>query len=134
MFIEVVKSKIHRVTVTEANLNYIGSITIDQDLLDAANLIPNEKVSIVNNNNGERLDTYVIPGERGSGVICLNGAAARKVQPGDVVIIMSYAMMDFEEAKHFKPAVIFPDTATNKLLWAVPPLLGQEGGRFICSK
>ena len=95
MFIEVVKSKIHRVTVTEANLNYIGSITIDQDLLDAANLIPNEKVSIVNNNNGERLDTYVIPGERGSGVICLNGAAARKVQPGDVVIIMSYAMMDF---------------------------------------
>ena len=116
MFIEVVKSKIHRVTVTEANLNYIGSITIDQDLLEAANLIPNEKVSIVNNNNGERLDTYVIPGERGSGVICLNGAAARKVQPGDVVIIMSYAMMDFEEAKHFKPAVIFPDTATNKLL------------------
>ena len=116
MFIEVVKSKIHRVTVTEANLNYIGSITIDQDLLYAANLIPNEKVSIVNNNNGERLDTYVIPGERGSGVICLNGAAARKVQPGDVVIIMSYAMMDFEEAKHFKPAVIFPDTATNKLL------------------
>ena len=116
MFIEVVKAKIHRVTVTEANLNYIGSITIDQDLLDAANLIPNEKVSIVNNNNGERLDTYVIPGERGSGVICLNGAAARKVQPGDVVIIMSYAMMDFEEAKHFKPAVIFPDTATNKLL------------------
>ena len=116
MFIEVVKSKIHRVTVTEANLNYIGSITIDQDLLDAANLIPNEKVSIVNNNNGERLDTYVIPGERGPGVICLNGAAARKVQPGDVVIIMSYAMMDFEEAKHFKPAVIFPDTATNKLL------------------
>ena len=116
MFIEVVKSKIHRVTVTEANLNYIGSITIDQDLLDAANLIPNEKVSIVNNNNGERLDTYVIPGERGSGVICLNGAAARNVQPGDVVIIMSYAMMDFEEAKHFKPAVIFPDTATNKLL------------------
>ena len=103
-------------TVTEANLNYIGSITIDQDLLDAANLIPNEKVSIVNNNNGERLDTYVIPGERGSGVVCLNGAAARKVQPGDVVIIMSYAMMDFEEAKHFKPAVIFPDTATNKLL------------------
>ena len=114
--IEVVKSKIHRVTVTEANLNYIGSITIDQDLLDAANLIPNEKVSIVNNNNGERLDTYVIPGERGSGVVCLNGAAARKVQPGDVVIIMSYAMMDFEEAKHFKPTVIFPDTATNKLL------------------
>lgn len=116
MMIEVVKSKIHRVTVTEANLNYIGSITIDQDLLDAANLIPNEKVSIVNNNNGERLDTYVIPGERGSGVICLNGAAARKAQPGDIVIIMSYAMMDFEEAKTFKPAVVFPDTETNKLV------------------
>ena len=116
MMIEVVKSKIHRVTVTEANLKYIVSITIDQDLLDAANLIPNEKVSIVNNNNGERLDTYVIPGERGSGVICLNGAAARKAQPGDIVIIMSYAMMDFEEAKTFKPAVVFPDTATNKLV------------------
>ncbi|RHJ95303.1 aspartate 1-decarboxylase [Parabacteroides bouchesdurhonensis] len=116
MFIEVVKSKIHRVTVTEANLNYIGSITVDEDLLDAANLIPNEKVSIVNNNNGERFETYIIKGERGSGVICLNGAAARKVQPGDVIIIMSYAMMDFEEAKTFKPAVVFPDTATNKLV------------------
>ncbi len=116
MFIEVVKSKIHRVTVTEANLNYIGSITIDADLLDAANLIPNEKVSIVNNNNGERFETYIIKGERGSGVICLNGAAARKVQPGDIVIIMSYALMDFEEAKTFKPSVIFPDTATNKLI------------------
>lgn len=116
MFIEVVKSKIHRVTVTEANLNYIGSITIDEDLLDAANLIPNEKVSIVNNNNGERFETYIIRGERGSGVICLNGAAARKAQPGDIVIIMSYAMMDFEEAKTFKPAVVFPDTATNKLI------------------
>lgn len=116
MFIEVVKSKIHRVTVTEANLNYIGSITIDEDLLDAANLIPNEKVSIVNNNNGERFETYIIKGERGSGVICLNGAAARKAQPGDIVIIMSYAMMDFEEAKSFKPAVVFPDTATNKLI------------------
>ncbi|MBE6300409.1 MAG: aspartate 1-decarboxylase [Parabacteroides sp.] len=116
MLIEVVKSKIHRVTVTEANLNYIGSITIDEDLLDAANLIANEKVSIVNNNNGERFETYVIKGERGSGVVCLNGAAARKVQPGDVVIIMSYALMDFEEAKTFKPSVIFPDTATNKLI------------------
>lgn len=116
MLIEVVKSKIHRVTVTEANLNYIGSITIDEDLLDAANLIANEKVSIVNNNNGERFETYVIKGERGSGVVCLNGAAARKVQPGDVVIIMSYALMDFEEAKTFKPSVIFPDTATNKLV------------------
>lgn len=116
MYIEVVKSKIHRVTVTEANLNYIGSITIDEDLLDAANLIENEKVQIVNNNNGERLETYIIKGERGSGVICLNGAAARRVQPGDVVIIMSYAMMDFEKAKTFKPAVVFPDTATNRII------------------
>ena len=116
MFIEVVKSKIHRVTVTEANLNYIGSITIDEGLMDAANLIENEKVQIVNNNNGERFETYIIKGERGTGVICLNGAAARKVQPGDVVIIMSYALMDFEEAKTFRPAVVFPDTATNKLV------------------
>lgn len=116
MLIEVVKSKIHRVTVTEANLNYIGSITIDSDLLDAANLIPNEKVSIVNNNNGERFETYIIPGERGSGMICLNGAAARKAQPGDIIIVMSYALMDFEEAKTFKPAVVFPDTATNRLI------------------
>lgn len=116
MFIEVVKSKIHRITVTEANLNYIGSITIDEDLLDAANLIANEKVSIVNNNNGERFETYIIKGERGSGVVCLNGAAARKAQPGDIIIVMSYAMMDFEEAKTFKPSVIFPDTATNKLI------------------
>ena len=116
MFIEVLKSKIHRVTVTEAILNYIGSITIDEDLLDAANLIANEKVSIVDNNNGERFETYIIKGERGSGVVCLNGAAARKAQPGDVIIIMSYAMMDFEEAKTFKPTVIFPDTATNRLV------------------
>ncbi len=116
MFIEVVKSKIHRVTVTEANLNYIGSITIDEDLLDAANLIANEKVSIVDNNNGERFETYIIKGERGSGVVCLNGAAARKAQPGDIIIVMSYAMMDFEEAKTFKPSVVFPDTATNKLI------------------
>ena len=116
MFIEVVKSKIHRVTVTEANLNYIGSITIDEDLLDAANLIANENVSIVNNNNGERFETYIIKGERGSGVVCLNGAAARKAQPGDIIIVMSYAMMDFEEAKTFKPSVVFPDTATNKLI------------------
>ena len=116
MFIEVLKSKIHRVTVTEANLNYIGSITIDEDLLDAANLIANEKVSIVDNNNGERFETYIIKGERGSGAVCLNGAAARKAQPGDVIIIMSYAMMDFEEAKTFKPTVVFPDTATNRLV------------------
>ena len=116
MFIEVVKSKIHRVTVTEANLNYIGSITIDEDLLDAANLIANEKVSIVNNNNGERFETYIIKGERGSGVVCLNGAAARKAQPGDIIIVMSYAMMDFEEAKTFKPTIVFPDSTTNKLV------------------
>lgn len=116
MLIEVVKSKLHRLTVTEANLNYIGSITIDEDLMDAANLIEGEKVHIVNNNNGERFETYIIKGTRGSGVICLNGAAARKVQAGDIVIIMSYALMDFEEAKHFKPAIVFPDTATNKLV------------------
>ena len=116
MFIEVVKSKIHRITVTEANLDYMGSITLDEDLMDAANLIANEKVSIVNNNNGERFDTYIIKGERGSGVVCLNGAAARKVQKGDIIIIMSYAMLDFEEAKTFKPAVVFPDTATNRVL------------------
>ena len=116
MQIEVVKSKIHRVTVTEACLDYIGSITIDEDLMDAANIIAGERVYIVNNNNGERFDTYVIKGERGSGVICLNGAAARKVQKGDVVIIMSYATMPLEEAKNFKPWVIFPDTATNRLL------------------
>lgn len=116
MNIEVLKSKIHRVTVTEARLDYIGSITIDEDLLDAANILPGERVYIVDNNNGERLDTYTIPGPRGSGVICLNGAAARKVQPGDIVIIMSYATMPFEEARTFTPSVIFPDTATNKLM------------------
>jgi aspartate 1-decarboxylase len=116
MFIQVIKSKLHRVTVTEANLNYIGSVTIDEDLMNAANLIAGEKVHIVNNNNGERIETYVITGERGSGVVCLNGAAARKFQPGDIVIIMSYALMDFEEAKQFKPTVVFPDTATNKII------------------
>ncbi|MDR1403619.1 MAG: aspartate 1-decarboxylase [Tannerellaceae bacterium] len=116
MFIEIIKSKIHRVTVTEANLNYIGSITIDEDLLDAANMIPYEKVAIVNNNNGERFETYIIKGERGSGIICLNGAAARRVQPGDIIIIMSFAFMGFEEARSFKPTIIFPDTATNKLI------------------
>lgn len=110
------KSKIHRVTVTEANLNYIGSITIDEDLMDAANILPGERVYIVDNNNGERFDTYAIAGERGSGMICLNGAAARKVHTGDIVIIMAYAMVDAEEARNFKPAVIFPDTATNRLL------------------
>jgi len=111
-----VKSKIHRVTVTESNIDYIGSITIDQDLMDAANILPGERVFIVDNNNGERFDTYTIPGERGSGMICLNGAAARKVLVGDIVIIMSYALMPYDEAKTFKPSVIFPDTATNRLV------------------
>jgi aspartate 1-decarboxylase len=109
MLIEMMKSKIHRVTVTEANLNYIGSITIDQDLLDAANILEGERVYIVNNNNGERFDTYTISGERGSGVVCLNGAAARKVQPGDIVIIMAYAIMTPEEAHSFTPKVVIPD-------------------------
>lgn len=108
MQIEILKSKIHRVTVTEANLNYIGSITIDEALMDAANLIEFEKVSVVNINNGERFETYVIKGARASGVICLNGPAARKAVTGDIVVIMSYASMEFEEAKKFKPAIIFP--------------------------
>lgn len=116
MLIEVVKSKIHKVTITGANLNYVGSITIDEDLLDAAGMIENEKVHVLNLNNGERLVTYIIKGKRGSGDICLNGAAARKVVPGDVVILMSFAMMDFQEARSFKPTIIFPDTKTNKLI------------------
>ena len=116
MTIEVLKSKIHRVTVTEARLDYIGSITVDEDLLDAAGIIPGERVYIVNNNNGARLATYTIPGPRGSGVVCLNGAAARLVQPGDIVIIMAYASMTPDEARTFRPTVIFPDTATNKLI------------------
>jgi aspartate 1-decarboxylase len=116
MTIEVLKSKIHRVRVTEANINYVGSITIDEDLMDAANLIAGERVQVVDIDNGERFDTYIIKGKRGSGAIGLNGAAARKVLPGDKVIIMSYARMDFEEAKSFTPAVIFPDTDTNRLL------------------
>ena len=114
MQIEVLKSKLHCVKVTEANLNYIGSITIDEDLMDAANMIAGEKVQIVDNNNGERLETYIIKGERGTGCICLNGAAARKVQVGDILIIISYALMDFEEAKHFEPKVVFPKSG-NKL-------------------
>ena len=109
MMIEVLKSEIHCAQVTQANLNYIGSITIDEDLMDAANMIEGEKVQIVNNNNGERFETYIIKGERGSGCICLNGAAARKVVVGDTVIIISYALMDFEEAKTFRPSVIFPE-------------------------
>lgn len=114
MNIEIVKSKIHMVTVTEAFLHYVGSITIDEDLMDAANIIAGEKVQIVNINNGERLETYVIKGERGSGDIIMNGPAARKAAVGDIIIIISYASMDFEEAKSFKPTIIFPDTATNK--------------------
>lgn len=116
MIIEVLKSKLHGARVTQADLNYIGSISIDEDLMDAANLIVGEKVLVVNNNNGERLETYVIKGERGSGQICLNGAAARKVHPGDIIIIISFAFMDFEEAKTFKPAVVFPDSQTNKIV------------------
>ena len=109
MLIEVLKSKLHCVTVTEANLNYMGSITIDEDLLDAAYMIAGQKVQIVDNNNGERFETYIIKGERGSGCVCLNGAAARKVQVGDVCIIIAYALMDFEEAKTFQPKVVFPE-------------------------
>ncbi len=116
MNIEVVKSKLHKVTVTEANLQYVGSVTIDEELLEAGNIIENEKVQIVNINNGERLETYVIKGKKGSGMICLNGPAARKVAVGDVVIIISYALMDFEEAKSFEPWLVFPDTVTNKLI------------------
>ncbi len=116
MLIEVLKSKVHKVSITGANLNYIGSITIDEDLMDAARLIENEKVHVLNLNNGERLVTYVIKGKRGSGEICLNGAAARKVIIGDVIIIMSFAMMASEEARQFRPTIIFPDTNTNKLI------------------
>ena len=115
MLIEVVKSKIHRVKVTGADLNYIGSITIDEDLMDAANIVKGEKVQIVNNNNGERLETYVIPGARGTGELTLNGAAARKVQVGDVLIIISYAQMDMEEARNFNPALVFPNEENNLL-------------------
>lgn len=113
MFIHVLKSKIHRVKITQAELHYVGSITIDEDLMDAASLIEGEKVQIVNVNNGERLETYVIKGERGSGMICMNGPAARKVQVGDVIIIISYAMMSQDEARAYKPAVIFPDDSNQ---------------------
>lgn len=115
MQIEVLKSKIHRVKITGADLNYIGSITIDEDLMDAARMIEGEKVSVVNVNNGERLDTYIIKGKRGSGEITMNGPAARRVQAGDIVIIISYALMDFEEARTFKPSIIFPEENTNSL-------------------
>lgn len=115
MIIEVLKSKIHRVRVTQAELNYVGSITIDEDILDAANIIPNEKVQVVNNNNGARLETYVIKGERGSGIVCLNGAAARLVQVGDIIIIISYAQMSMEEGKKYEPLLVFPDD-NNRLI------------------
>ncbi|MDX9772220.1 MAG: aspartate 1-decarboxylase [Bacteroidales bacterium] len=116
MMIEILKSKIHNVSVTGADLNYVGSVTIDEDLMDAASLVEHEKVHVLNRNTGDRLVTYVITGKRGSGEICLNGPAARRVAVGDVVIIMSYAMIDFDEAKRFKPTILFPDTATNKLV------------------
>lgn len=115
MFIEVVKSKIHRVKITQAELHYVGSITIDEDIMDAANIIENEKVQIVNINNGERLETYVIKGNRGSGHVCLNGPAARKAQVGDIIIIISYASMNLDEAKSHKPTIIFPDK-NNKII------------------
>jgi aspartate 1-decarboxylase len=115
MYINVLKSKIHRVRVTQADLNYIGSITIDEDLMDAANLIEGERVQIVNINNGERFETYVIKGERQTGMICLNGPAARKVAINDIIIIIGYAMLDFEEAKTFKPSLVFPNEQTNLL-------------------
>ena len=116
MLITVMRSKLHRLTITEADLNYIGSITIDEDLLDAAGLVEGEKVQIVNINNGDRIETYTIKGERGSGQVCLNGPAARRCQPGDIVVVIAYGMMSLEEAKTFTPTVIFPDTETNKLV------------------
>jgi len=115
MFIEVVKSKIHRVKITQAELHYVGSITIDEDIMSAANIIENEKVQIVNINNGERLETYVIKGDKGSGHVCLNGPAARKAQVGDIIIIISYASMSIDEAKKHKPTIIFPDQ-NNKIV------------------
>jgi aspartate 1-decarboxylase len=113
MLIQVLKSKIHRARVTQAELHYVGSITLDEDLMDEANLIENEKVQVLNVNNGERLETYVIKGERGSGIVCMNGPAARKIMEGDIVIIISYAMMEFENAKVFRPTIVFPDTANH---------------------
>ena len=115
MRIEVMRAKLHRITVTEADLNYIGSITLDADLIEAAGLVIGEKVQIVNCNNGERIETYVIEGKRGTGQVCLNGPAARRCQPGDIVIVIAYGHMDLEEAKTFKPTVVFPDTATNRI-------------------
>lgn len=115
MFLTILKSKIHRAKVTEANLDYIGSITIDEDLMDAAGILPNEKVAVVDNNNGARLETYVIPGKRGSGCICMNGAAAHLIHPGDIVIIMAYALMTLEEATAYRPKLVFPDTENHVL-------------------
>lgn len=115
MQIEVLKSKVHRAVITEADLNYVGSLTLDLDLMEAANMIEGEKIQIVNVNNGERIETYLIPGKRGSGTVCLNGPAARKGAVGDVVIIISYGLLDFEEAKTFKPSIVFPKEGTNKL-------------------
>ncbi|HIB76890.1 MAG TPA: aspartate 1-decarboxylase [Flavobacteriales bacterium] len=116
MLITVMRSKIHRLTVTEADLNYVGSVTLDEDLLDAAGIVEGEKVQIVNINNGERIETYTICGERGSGVVCLNGPAARRCQAGDVIIVVAYGTLTIEEAKSFSPTIVFPDTATNKLV------------------
>ena len=116
MLITVMRSKLHRLTVTEADLNYIGSITLDSDLLEASGLVEGEKVQIVNVNNGERIETYTIKGERGSGQVCLNGPAARRCQPGDIIIVIAYGMMTVEEAHNFTPTVVFPDTATNKIV------------------
>ena len=115
MLITVMRSKLHRITVTEADLNYVGSISLDPDLLEAAGLVEGEKVQIVNVNNGERIETYIIIGERGTGQVCLNGPAARRCQPGDVIIVIAYGMMTVEEAQNFTPTIIFPDTKTNKL-------------------
>ncbi|MGF7230476.1 aspartate 1-decarboxylase [Arachidicoccus sp.] len=115
MIIEILKSKIHRAIITEANLNYVGSLTLDEDLMDAANIIEGEKVAIVNVNNGERIETYIIKGKRGSGTVCLNGPAARKGNVGDIIIVISYASMEFEEAKKFTPWVVFPKEGTNQL-------------------
>lgn len=115
MQIQILKSKIHRAVITEANLNYVGSITLDEDLMEAAHLIENEKVQVVNVNNGERLETYVIRGQRGSGICCLNGPAARKGMPGDLVVILSYAVLDFEQAKIFQPWIVFPGEG-NKII------------------
>ena len=115
MRIDIMRSKRHRITITEADLNYIGSITLDPDLIEAADLVIGEKVQIVNCNNGERIETYVIEGQRGTGQVCLNGPAARRCQPGDIVIVIAYASMEIEEARSFKPTVVFPDTATNRV-------------------